>query len=122
MMKKTWVGLLMLLLVAAVMTACGGSGDNSGAAATGEVKEFTIDATNYDFDIKEIKVNKGDTVKVTLKNSEGLHAVKFNGYNKEVKGDETISFVANKTGEFEYICSIFCGTGHDDMVGKLIVE
>lgn len=115
---KRWLLLLCVAVVSVfVMAACGGE-----AAGTGEVKEFTIDATNFDFDVKEIKVNKGDTVKVTLKNSQGVHAVEFKGYKKEVKGDQTISFVANKTGEFEYICSIFCGTGHGDMVGKLIVE
>lgn len=118
------MAIMLVVLSALLLAACGNSGGSSTeeANATGEVKEFTIDATNFEFDLKEIKVNQGDTVKVTLKNSEGLHAVKFDGYNKEVQGDETITFVADKVGEFEYICSIFCGTGHDDMVGTLIVE
>jgi len=110
----------LVILSALLLGACGSK--DSGAEGNGEVKEFTIDATNFEFDLKEIKVNKGDTVKVTLKNSEGNHAVKFDGYNKEVQGDKTISFVADKAGEFKYECSIFCGAGHTDMVGKLIVE
>lgn len=120
---KKWLIFLTVITSILFVSACGKAEDGvSEAGGSGEVKEFTIDATNFEFDLKEIKVGKGDTVKVTLKNSEGMHAVKFDGYNKEVKGDETIEFVANKTGEFEYICSIFCGAGHDDMVGKLIVE
>lgn len=121
-MMKKWMLVICIALVAVIgLSACGSSKEGAGEAS-GEVKEFTIDATNFEFDLKEIKVNKGDTVKITLKNSEGMHAIQFKGYNKEVKGDETISFVANKTGEFEYFCSIFCGAGHGDMLGTLIVE
>lgn len=124
---KKWVVLMGLMLAAMiVVSACGksDSGSNGGNAGsgTGEVKEFTIDATNFDFDLKEIKVNKGDTVKLKLVNSQGNHALMVEGYKKEVKGNQTITFVADKTGEFNYICSIFCGNGHDDMLGKLIVQ
>jgi len=120
-MKKMMLAFCLVILSALLLGACG-SKDSGAAEGNGEVKEFTIDATNFDFDLKEIKVNKGDTVKITLKNSEGNHAVKIDGYNKEVQGDKTISFVADKAGEFQYECSIFCGAGHGDMVGKLIVE
>lgn len=121
-----WLGAALVAMLA--LTACGGNGGSGtngggdGGASGGQVKEFTIDATNFAFDLTEIKVNKGDTVKLTLKNSQGNHALKVEGYDKEVKGGKTISFVADKTGEFTYICSIFCGGGHDDMVGKLIVQ
>lgn len=122
-MKKWLIAICIMMTAMLVMTACG-SNDNESSEpeGNGEVKEFTINASNFEFDLKEIKVNKGDTVKITLKNTEGNHAVKFDGYNKEVKADDTLSFVANKTGEFQYECSIFCGAGHSDMVGKLIVE
>lgn len=119
--------LAMCLIIATVliMSACGKAEESKGetnANASGEIKEFTIDAKNFEFDLKEIKVNKGDTVKLTLKNSQGNHAVMVEGYEKEVQGNKTISFVADKTGEFAYVCSIFCGAGHQEMTGKLIVE
>lgn len=121
---KRWIWVVSLVIVAGlVLSACGKAEEGKGATnASGAIKEFTIDAKNYEFDLKEIKVNKGDTVKITLKNSQGMHAVKFEGFNKEVQGNKTISFVADKTGEFKYVCSIFCGTGHDQMIGKLIVQ
>mgnify|MGYP001180871373 CR=1 FL=1 len=139
-MKKWVLTLCAVLAVVMVTAACGGSGEAGGktnqdtnvstggkaegeeSSAGGSVKEFTIDATNFEFDLKEIKVKQGDTVKITLKNSQGNHAVKFEGYDEEVQGGKTISFVADKTGEFQYVCSIFCGAGHADMTGKLIVE
>lgn len=119
-----------MLAVALVLAGCGGGGNKESgsspagepASGNGQKHEITIDATNFDFDVKEIKVKKGDTVSITLNNSQGNHALKVEGYDKEVKGKATVTFVADKTGEFKYICSIFCGKGHDDMIGKLIVE
>lgn len=122
-MKKGIFTIVLILATAIIVSGCGKAEDNTEEAVTGgQTKEFTIDAKNYEFDLKEMKVNKGDTVKITLKNSQGNHAVKFEGYNKEVMGNKTISFTANKAGEFKYACSIVCGAGHDDMIGKLIVE
>lgn len=121
-MKKWFLVISLILAFALVVSACGNSEENADeVSTTGEVKEFTINASNYEFDLQEMKVNKGDTVKVTLINTQGNHGVKFEGYNKEVQGNKTITFVANKAGEFDYICSIVCGTGHGTMVGKLIV-
>ena len=32
-----------------------------------------------------------------------------------------VVFTPDKTGEFTFSCNIFCGSGHEDMVGRLIV-
>ncbi|TVX97981.1 cupredoxin domain-containing protein [Cohnella terricola] len=126
---KKWLALSAMLLAAMLIAAgCGGGKNDKGgsgaspAAAAGGSQAITIDATNFKFDPGEIKVKKGDEVSITLKNSQGNHALKIEGYDKEVKGNATVKFVADKTGEFKFICSVFCGKGHGDMVGKLIVE
>ena len=127
---RKWLMMLCLVVGASmIITACGGGNSNSGSgsdsgqsASTGETKSFTIKATNWAFEPTEIRVSKGDTVEIKLVNEEGYHEVEIKGYGKTIKGDQTITFTADKTGEFEFICSIFCGTGHDDMIGKLIVE
>ncbi|MFC5703896.1 cupredoxin domain-containing protein [Cohnella faecalis] len=137
-MKKWVAGLSFVLATVLVLSACGKSDNaneqsaqptpsastpaNTDAAAAGAVKEFTLNAKNFEFDTTEIKVSKGDTVKITLKNSQGNHAVKISGYDQEIKNGETISFVADKTGQFDFLCSIMCGAGHTKMTGKLIVE
>lgn len=125
----------LLLAAALVATGCGGgkSGNESSPSASqaasqaagaesGTVQEFTVKATNFAFEPQEIKVKQGDTVKITLNNAQGNHGLQIEGYDKEVKGDQTITFTADKTGEFKFVCSIMCGAGHADMVGKLIVE
>ncbi len=99
----------------------GNSGQNQQA-----VKEFTVSAENYDFSVKEMKVKKGETVKVTFVNREGLHDWVLDEFNAKTKimpagGSETVEFVADKSGTFEYYCSV--GNHRQlGMVGKLIVE
>jgi cytochrome c oxidase subunit 2 len=132
---KRWLGTLgIVLAIALTMTGCGGGSDKDtkGSAAessstaategTGATKSITIEASNFKFDQPEIKVNKGDTVSITLKNTQGNHGIKLKGYDQEIKGDQTVTFVADKAGEFEFYCSIMCGGGHAEMTGKLIVQ
>jgi plastocyanin len=89
-------------------------------------KQFTITGSNFAYDVKEIKVKKGDTVEVKFINADGFHDFvidEFNAKTKQLKapGEETITFIADKTGTFEYYCSV---GSHKQMgmVGKLIVE
>lgn len=92
----------------------------------GKEKAFTVVGNNFDFDVKEIKVKKGDTVKITFKNLEGFHDWRideFNAFTKQIgaNNEDVISFVADKSGTFEYYCSV--GQHRSmGMVGKLIVE
>ena len=89
---------------------------------TGNVVEVTVNATNFEFDKKEIKAKAGDTIKLTVVNETGAHGLAIDEFKQDVKGGETVEFVADQKGEFEYYCSLMCGTGHDSMVGKLIVD
>ncbi|HAZ28548.1 MAG TPA: hypothetical protein DCY48_02100 [Candidatus Magasanikbacteria bacterium] len=87
---------------------------------------INIGAKNFEFSQEEIKVKKGDTVKITLTSTQGFHDWKldeFKAATKQVNTGETatVEFVADKAGTFEYYCSI--GSHRQmGMVGKLIVE
>ncbi|MEK7087038.1 MAG: cupredoxin domain-containing protein [Patescibacteria group bacterium] len=90
------------------------------------VKEFIILGQNYSFSPNVITVNKGDKVKITLKNSEGFHDFKideFGAATKRINGGEedSVEFVADKVGNFEFYCSV---GGHRTMgmKGTLIVK
>ncbi|OAB44103.1 cupredoxin domain-containing protein [Paenibacillus glacialis] len=115
---------MFLSVIVLLLIACGKEvEEGSEAGATGgDTKEFIIMATTFKFDVKEIKVKQGDKVKITLKNKKGHHALKLEGYNKQVRPNRSISFVANKKGEFEYKCATYCGADHKKMIGKLIVK
>jgi nitrite reductase (NO-forming) len=137
-----WRTFAMLLLSAAVLSlsACKANSSSTSTAdeptETGEVKEFTLEAylSGYkgiggDIDGKvnpELKVNKGDTVKVTLINKENM-AHDFAVEAADVKSDSlmkvnertTVTFTA--TANDTYFCSI---PGHRQagMVGKIVVS
>lgn len=102
----------------------------TGASGTmteeGNVKAFTVEGTPFKFSLTEMRVKKGDTVKVTFVNKQGFHdwvLDEFNVRTKQIQapGTETVTFVADKAGTFEYYCSV---DGHraKGMKGNLIVE
>ena len=89
-------------------------------------KTFTVIGKNFSFSPTEIKVRKGDRVKIVFQNSGGTHdwvIDEFNARTPQIKSGETstIEFVADKVGQFEYYCSV--GTHRAmGMKGALIVE
>jgi plastocyanin len=100
-------------------------GDALSGAETPGKKSFTILGGHFYYDIKEIKVKKGDTVTITFRSSEGKHDLKIDEFRAATKilaaGEEqTVTFVADKVGEFEYYCSVGNHRAQGQK-GKLIV-
>lgn len=124
------------------MTVPAGSGANVDAAdnpiststpatddstsATANVKEFTVTAGSFYFSPKTLSVNKGDTVKINFVNSGGMHDWRLDEFNAKTPvlqsgQSASITFVADKSGTFEYYCSV--GTHRQmGMVGTLTVK
>lgn len=93
---------------------------------TPEVKEFVVEGSNFKFVPNSITVNKGDTVRIVFKNVEGMHDWKIDEFDAATKiiktgEEETIEFVADKSGTFEYYCSVGAHRANG-MVGNLIVK
>src|SRR3989344_8596563 len=95
-------------------------------ATVSNVREFIVLGNSFKFNPAEIRVRKGDTVRIVFKNEGGMHNWVLDEFNARTKTlqsgqTDTIEFVANKTGTFEYYCSV--GNHRQmGMVGKLIVE
>lgn len=74
------------------------------------VVEFTVEGKNFAFMPSTLSVKKGDTVKITFKNTGGFHDLVIDEFNVRTKqiqtGEETVEFVADKAGSFEYYCSV----------------
>lgn len=100
--------------------------ESTDSSITKQVKEFTVTGSSFKFDVPEIKVNKGDTVKITFKNAGGFHDFVIDEFNVKTKqgngpSEETVTFVADKAGEFAFYCSV--GQHRSlGMEGKFIVE
>ena len=90
------------------------------------VKEFSVDAAPFSFTPLTMTVNKGDTVEITVKNVKGTHDLKIDEFNAATRtlnaGEtQTISFVADKVGTFEYYCLVGNHRAMG-MVGSFIVR
>jgi plastocyanin len=75
------------------------------------VKEFTVTGSSFMYNPAAITVNHGDSVKITFKNSGGMHDWKIDELGlstKKIKTgeEEVLEFVADKAGTFEYYCSV----------------
>jgi len=116
---KTSLAGALLLAAAGLISGCGASEEK----ATGQTVEVKLIATSFEFDKTEIKVKKGDKVKLSFENNQGMHNVEIPDLKvTTAKAGVPVEFVASKAGTFEFKCGIMCGGGHDKMVGKLIVE
>ena len=85
--------------------------DVTGTPDIANVQSFMITGSKFKFDPATISVKKGDTVKITFVNAEGLHDWVIDEFNARTKQigegqQETIQFVADKVGSFEYYCSV----------------
>jgi nitrite reductase (NO-forming) len=86
---------------------------------------INVDGGNFKFSPNKIEVKKGDTVEIVFKNTEGFHDFvidEFNAKTSQIQAGktETVTFVADKTGSFEYYCSV--GTHRQmGMKGTLVV-
>ena len=90
------------------------------------VVEINLDARNFSYSQTELRVQQGDRVKVTINVVQGFHdwvVDEFNARTAQTGEGKTASveFVADKTGTFEYYCSV--GQHRQmGMKGKLVVE
>lgn len=73
-----------------------------------------------------ITVHKGDTVVLHVRNLDVPHgfALEEFGVNTTTPPGQVteVKFVANLEGRFTFFCTVFCGTGHPNHKGTLIVE
>ncbi len=70
-------------------------------------------------------MRKGERVRLVVTSEDVDHgfALKEFDIDQELKAKQTkaIEFTPNREGRFQFSCSVFCGDGHNDMAGELIV-
>jgi len=87
---------------------------------------ISVTARQYEFEPNEIVVTKGEVVRLLITSEDVVHGFKILGY--DVMEDfypgvpAKIEFVADRAGEFVFICDVYCDEGHWDMKGKFIVQ
>ncbi|OGG60084.1 hypothetical protein A2765_03140 [Candidatus Kaiserbacteria bacterium RIFCSPHIGHO2_01_FULL_56_24] len=89
-------------------------------------RSVTLTGKNFSFSQAEIRVKKGERVKIEFTSEQGFHDWVVDAFDARTEmvntGDSTsVEFVADKSGSFEYYCSIGNHRANG-MVGTLIVE
>ena len=95
------------------------------AVAAGAERVIPVVAKKFEFVPNEIRVRRGETVILQLSAPEvpmGFNLADFRQRVDIVPGKTaTLRFTADKAGSFVFLCDVFCGTGHEDMSGTLVV-
>jgi cytochrome c oxidase subunit 2 len=96
------------------------------ALAAPKPRVIKIVAKKFVYVPNEIHVKQGETVVLQLTAPEvpmGFSIPDFNMRADVVPGKPTsVRLTPDKAGSFAFLCDVFCGTGHEDMSGMLVVS
>ncbi len=139
--QQTWRVLAFTLIVLVVIVAIGYflapvfAPKESGITQAANAKVINLQAAMDGFDMKEIRVKVGETIKVNLRSLDNEHHTDGGGQHQfaiDELGVNVVApplsvasgtFVASTAGTFTYYCDICCGgKANPTMNGKLIVE
>ena len=96
------------------------------AGRADEPRVIEVVAKRFSWEPAEIQVTVGERVRLVLRTADGLHGIELKKFKitKEIpRGNKavTVEFTAGEAGRFPFFCSEYCGDGHDDMKGVLVV-
>jgi cytochrome c oxidase subunit 2 len=110
--------------IAIVLIGAGGLGA-IGPAQTSE-QVIRVVARKFDFTPNTIQLKKG--VPVVLELTTADVPMGFNAPDFKVRADilpgkiARLRIVPDKAGTFDFVCDVFCGSGHEDMTGTIVVS
>jgi len=85
-----------------------------------------ITANKFQFSPDSITLKKGEPVVFEITSGDRKHGFSLRAFG--VRSDvlpgnvSRIRFTPDKTGKFTFSCDVFCGDGHEDMTGTVVVN
>jgi cytochrome c oxidase subunit 2 len=112
---------LIAVLLAAAWSSAGS------LAGQDEPREIQVVVRRFAFEPARIEAAVGERVRLLVVSADGVHGVEIRKFDvkKEIprgKAPVAIEFTATEAGEFPILCSEYCGEGHNDMKGTLVVR
>ncbi|MGZ6987725.1 MAG: cupredoxin domain-containing protein [Thermoanaerobaculia bacterium] len=90
-----------------------------------EPRVVHISAKRFEFTPSEVRVKKGETVALELTSEDRVHGFNLPAFKirKDIvpKEGTRVTLTPDKEGTFPFHCDVFCGDGHEDMTGVLVV-
>jgi len=121
---KTNIRAVLIASVVA-MVAIGATAGYVSAQAAPRAKVIKISAKRFDYSPGKLILKKGQRVVLELTSKDvvmGFNLPDFNVRGDMIPGKVTrVEFTPDKTGEFTFLCDIFCGSGHEEMHGRITV-
>ncbi|HSB11233.1 MAG TPA: cupredoxin domain-containing protein [Blastocatellia bacterium] len=115
---------LRIALVAFLTAGLAVSTAGIGSGAPKE-KVIKLTAKKFEYSPAEITVKKGEPVVIEVSSEDVKHGFTLPdfGIRTDIKPGSVnrISFTPDKAGRFAFACDVFCGAGHEEMSGTLIV-
>ncbi|MEO6147720.1 MAG: cytochrome c oxidase subunit II [Sulfuriferula sp.] len=122
-MKRKLRGIKLVILAAVLGTGLVSTGDY--ASTSGEDPVIKIVAKKFDYTPNVIKLKKGVPVVLeftTLDVFMGFKVPDLGVRTDIIPGKVSrVRLVPDKVGTFPFVCDVFCGSGHEDMTGTIIV-
>jgi cytochrome c oxidase subunit 2 len=88
--------------------------------------EIRISAKKFEYHPNKVTAKLGQPLVLVLTSEDRIHGFKMPDFGLRtdiVPGQETrVSLTPDKAGSFSFHCDVFCGDGHEDMEGVLVVE
>ena len=111
---------------ALLLSACSSHSATAEAGAPKGERVVHVTAKKFEYSPSEIHVKKGEPVVlefVSLDRKHGFEVPEL-GLSTEIdpKAPSRVRFVPQKEGRFPFHCSVFCGDGHEDMTGEIVVD
>ncbi len=112
--------------ITAGLLAAPSRSDSTSAVQTAESRVINVLAQRYEFIPPSIEVTQGERVRIVVTSGDGFHrfGIKKFDVSKEIPRGETVTieFTPDVAGEFPILCTEYCGDGHEEMKGQLIVK
>jgi cytochrome c oxidase subunit 2 len=111
-----------VVLVLALMSLAAGSLSRASA----EESVIRISAKKFEYSQREIVLQRGVPVVLELTALDRVHG--FNAPDLGMRADLVpgqvtwLRFTPAKAGTFVFFCDVFCGDGHEEMSGMLVVK
>ena len=88
--------------------------------------EIRISAKKFEFHPSRVTAKVGHPLVLVLTSEDRIHGFKMPDFGVRtdiVPGQETrMTLLPTKAGSFAFLCDVFCGDGHEDMDGTLVIE
>ena len=117
--------LIVIVGIFVFFLALGQSSVSAARSVAQEDQVISITAKKFSYTPPQIVLKKGVPVVLELTSLDRQHGFRLEelGIRADVKPGEParIHLAPQKTGQFSFACDVFCGSGHEDMAGEILV-